>query len=379
MAHTMGELLRETREYEDVLLGIETEDTSGEDLDLIPYYSAGDIRISTMMYSVYQIFHWIEENILLLHPPYQRNEVWDIRRKSLLMESLMLRIPIPTFYFQEDQDGTKMVIDGLQRLSTIYGFMKEGFRLQGLQYLKEVEGCLYSELPRKYRVRIQETQLSVNVLDSKCDELVKFDVFRRVNTGGVPLNAQEIRNIMAVDETRALLLAMSRSEEFLKATRNRVKDIRMDAQELCLRYILFCFRYDEKRKELKDLQSMASMMDMIVVFLNKMEQEDLAVFLYMFKESMKRCYALLGEAAFSKENSRHIINKPLFVSWSVVLTYRKPDLKILEEKREAAVRLQNEYFRDGKYYNAITSSTTTRRSLKLQFEAVERILEELGL
>lgn len=130
---------------------------------------------------------------------------------------------------------------------------------------------------------------------------------------------------------------------------------------------------------MKDLQSMASMMDMILIFINKMKREDLAVFLYMFQKSMKRCYALLGEDAFSKENSRHIINKPLFISWSVILTYRKTDLKLLEEKREVAVRLQHQYFRNGKYYNAVTSSTTTRNNLRLQFEAVEHILEELGL
>lgn len=378
MAQTMNELLKEAREYEDSLLGIETEDTSGEDLDTMPY-SADAIRITPIMYSVYQIFHYIEEGMLILRPEYQRNQVWDIQRKSLLIESLMLRIPIPAFYFQEDYEGNKMVIDGLQRLSTIHSFMKDEFRLEHVQYRKEFEGCVYSELPKKYKIRIQETQLSVNVLDSTCNELVKFDVFRRVNTGGVPLNAQEIRNIMATNEVRALLQRMSESEEFQKATRGRVKDIRMDAQELCLRYILFCYKYDWKNKELKDLQSMASMMDMILVFLNKMKTKELAVFLQMFKENMKKCYALLGEDAFSKESSRHIINKPLFISWSVVLTYRKVDLKMLEKKRKEAVRLQHQYFGEGAYYNAITSSTTTRKNLRLQFEAVERILEELGL
>ncbi|MBR5510335.1 MAG: DUF262 domain-containing protein [Lachnospiraceae bacterium] len=378
MAQTMNELLKEAREYEDSLLGIETEDTSGEDLDSIPY-SADDIRITPMMYSVYQIFNYIEQGLLILRPEYQRNKVWDIQRKSLLIESLMLRIPIPAFYFQEDYDGNKMVIDGLQRLSTIHAFMKDEFRLERVQYRKEFEGCVYSELPKKYKMRIQETQLSVNVLDSKCNELVKFDVFRRVNTGGVPLNAQEIRNIMATKEVRALLVEMSECSEFQKAIRGRVKDIRMDAQELCLRYILFCYKYDWKTRELKELQSMAPMMDMILVFLNKMNTKDLATFFYMFKESMKKCYALLGEEAFSKESSRHIINKPLFISWSVVLTYHKVDLNVLEKKRKEAVRLQHKYFAEGEYYNAITSSTTTRKNLRLQFEAVERILEELGL
>ena len=94
---------------------------------------------------------------------------------------------------------------------------------------------------------------------------------------------------------------------------------------------------------------------------------------------MKKCYALLGESAFSKESSRHIINKPLFICWSVILGYRNIDLKLLETKREEAVRLQHQYFSEGEYYDAITYSTTTRRNIRLQFEAVECILEELSL
>lgn len=378
MAQTMKDLLKESREYEDSLLGIETEDTSGEDLDSIPY-SADDIRITPMMYSIYQIFYWIEEEILILQPEYQRNIVWDNRRKSLLIESLMLRIPIPAFYFQEDYEGNKMVIDGLQRLSTIHSFMKDEFELESLQYRKEFEGYKYSQLPKKYKIRIQDTQLSVNVLDSKCNELVKFDVFRRVNTGGIPLNAQEIRNIMATSEVRSLLQNMSNSEEFVKATRGRIKDIRMDAQELCLRYILFSFKYNWEEHSFKDLQSMAPMMDQIVIWLNKLDREKLQIFLLMFKNSMKRCYALLGENAFSKGSSKHIINKPLFICWSVILGYRNIKLELLESKRDEAIRLHNKYFGEGEYYNAITYSTTTRRNIRLQFEAVERILEELSL
>ena len=218
MAQTISELLSMTREYEDFMNGIETEDTSNEDLDSVPY-STDDIRISQHMYSVFQIYHSIKDEMLILQPEYQRNKVWDIERKSLLMESIMLRIPIPTFYFQEDWKGNKSVIDGLQRLSTIYSFMNDEFCLKGLQYLKQFNGCCYSELGKKYAVLIQETQLVVNVLDSKCSDQVKFDVFRRVNTGGVPLNAQEIRNIMASDSVRNLLRNMSLSDEFIKAGR----------------------------------------------------------------------------------------------------------------------------------------------------------------
>ncbi|MCI6885961.1 MAG: DUF262 domain-containing protein [Lachnospiraceae bacterium] len=374
MAKTIVELLKQTKEYEDNLIGFESEDISNEDLQPIPYPS-DDIRISQHMYSIYQIYYWIDQEILVLQPDFQRNQVWDVQRKSLLIESVMLRIPIPAFYFQEDSEGNKMVIDGLQRLSAIYAFMQDGFRLKGLQYLQDCEKLTYSELPKKYRIRIQETQLAVNILDSRCSERVKFDVFRRVNTGGVPLNSQEIRNIMANNAVRQLLRNMSQSEEFIMATRGRVHDIRMDAQELCLRFIAFYIRYDNH--QLKDLYSLAPLLDEIVVMLNRKSSDELLCFETVFCESMAKCAALLGETAFSKKNSTHIINKPLFISWSVILAYRTESVELLRSKRDEAVRLQYQYFQEGEYFNAITSSTTTRRNIRLQFEAVERILEEL--
>lgn len=378
MEQTIRDLLEQTKEYEDSLLGIETEDTSNEDLEGIPY-SMDDVRINTKMYSIYQIYHWIEDEILVLQPDFQRNYVWDNIKKSLLIESLMLSIPIPAFYFQEDAEGNKLVIDGLQRLSTIYFFMNDEFVLKGLQYLKDYNGLNFSELPKKYRVKIMETQLNVNVLDSRCDERVKFDVFRRVNTGGIPLNSQEIRNIMASSRVRRLLRDMSRSEQFIRATRGRVRDTRMDAQELCLRFIVFYMKYDSVKHEFSDLRSLAQMLDTMIISLNKVDNEVFDFINTSFKESMERCYALLGEEAFSKETSRHIINKPLFISWAVVLANKQVELPKLKEKREQAVKLQQDFFRDGEYFNAITSSTTTRRNISLQFEAVERILEELFL
>lgn len=378
MEQTIRDLLEQTKEYEDSILGIETEDTSDEDLESIPY-SADDVRITTRMYSVYQIFHWIENEILILQPDFQRNYVWNLTKKSLLIESLMLNIPIPAFYFQEDAEGNKMVIDGLQRLSTIYDFMRDKFPLKDLQYLKDYNKLHFSELPRKYKVRIMETQLNVNVLDSKCDEQVKFDVFRRVNTGGVPLNSQEIRNIMANSRVRQLLRDMSHSESFIRATRGKVKDTRMDAQELCLRFIVFYEKYDASRHEFLELRSLAQMLDDMIIRLNNVETAFFDLIMNVFQESMERCYALLGEEAFSKETSKHIINKPLFISWAVVLANRSIEPAVLKKKHTQAVELQRTYYRYGEYFNAITSSTTMRRNISLQFAVVERIMEELFL
>lgn len=373
---SINDFLKESKRYEGELVGMEIED-EGEESPVDYPYSPDDVRISQHMYSIFQVYHWIEEKVLFLSPEFQRNVVWDVPHKSLLIESVMLKIPIPAFYFQEDSEGNKLVIDGLQRLSAVYSFMKDEFKLKGLQYLEKYNGLFYSQLPRKYRTRIEETQLAVNVLDSKCNELVKFDVFRRVNTGGIPLNSQEIRNIMATEGTRRLLKEMSTSPAFIRATRGRVNDLRMDAQELCLRFIAFYLRYSPKTGCLERLSALTRMLDQTILELNSMQEQEAIRFVELFEKSMDRCHALLGDCAFSKEGLSYIINKPLFISWSVIMAGYTVRVEELYSLQAEAIKLHHKYFGEGKYYNAITSSTAAKKNMEIQFEGVIRILEEL--
>ena len=207
----LSELESAKKEQEQLLLGIEIDEAEGEDdADQEIPYDADKIRVDSKIFPVFQIKRLIDLGMLDLMPAFQRKGVWDNRRKSLLIESLMLRIPIPAFYFDEDDNSKKTVIDGLQRLSAINSYMNGEFSLSGLQYLQEeCGGRFFTELQQKYQTRIEDAQLTVNILDSRSPENVKFDIFRRVNTGGIPLNAQEIRNVLASDSTRRFLLLMA--------------------------------------------------------------------------------------------------------------------------------------------------------------------------
>ena len=228
--------------------GIEADDDNGN-METDEPYEVENIRVAQKMITVFQIEHWIAQNNLDLSPEYQRNIVWDDERKSSLIESLLLRIPIPAFYLDENKQGNKSVIDGMQRLSAIHSFLNNEFCLKKMQYLSHLDKKFFRDLDIKFRARIEDTELAVNILDEKCPQMVKFDVFRRVNTGGLPLNFQEIRNIMALPKVRKLLKKMAECEEFLLATKGRVKDIRMGAQELCLRYLTILSAYDWKKCE----------------------------------------------------------------------------------------------------------------------------------
>lgn len=376
----LAELEAITAETQQQLLGIEgevSEDEAIKDQE-IPY-DADKIRVDSKIFSVFQIKTLIDRHMIDLMPNFQRNLVWDIHRKSLLIESLMLRIPIPAFYFDEDNNSKKTVIDGLQRLSAINSYMNNEFALTGLQYLQEdCGGLLFDELRQKYQTRIEDAQLTVNILDSRSPVNVKFDIFRRVNTGGVPLNAQEIRNVLASESTRQFLISLARSEEFLVATRNRVNDIRMDAQELCLRFVAFYRRYDPASHTLKDLQSVGIMLDECIETLNTSSKEDLDLIFSIFKESMKKCTALFGEHTFSKYQNEHIINKVLFTSWAVILTGYSCSIEKLESIQEKALtHLYNRLDSDPKYFTSISSSTSSKASIAKQFETANQIMEEL--
>ena len=360
-------------EYEEELDEDETEETEETP------YCADDIRIDQKMISLYQVFRWIQQGKLNLRPDFQRNFIWNRKKQSLLIESLMLKIPIPAFYFDEDAEGNRTVIDGLQRLSTISDFLEGKFRLCGLQYLINCNGKRYDELEKKYQMRIEDTQLAVNILDAKCPATVKFDVFRRINTGGVPLNSQEVRNVMANRRTQEFLLRLSQSESFVKATRGKIKDNRMGAQELCLRFVTYLVLYDNEHRNFISFGEMNNLLDNTIIEINKTDGRILEKLEDDFITSMKRCMSLLGEKAFSKPNNNSIINRALFISWSVILTNRDYSLEWCRKKREKACKLQQKYLQeDTDYFNAITSSTSSKRNMLIQFHYVERILEELN-
>lgn len=375
-----AQYLKKDKKAQEQLNGIEYEQETdeAEDYELDYPYNPEDIRIDQKMLSLFQICRWIEKDALLLRPEFQRNFVWDKKKQSLLIESLMLKIPIPAFYFDEDEYGQRTVIDGMQRLTTIYDFIQGRFKLRGLQYLSECEGCSFQDLGFKYQSRIEDTQLAVNILDAKCPSMVKFDVFRRINTGGVPLNPQEVRNIMAASTTRELLKNMAESREFLRATHNRVSDVRMGAQELCLRFITFYEIYDPQREEFLAFGDMTRLLDEMILKLNEMHSFELSAIYDCFVLSMEKSYALFGKATFAKPGVKNVINRALFTSFSILLGDDRYKLECMEEKREKAQELLKYYLEEySDYYNSITSSTSSRRNMELQFWYARRILEEL--
>lgn len=192
----------------------------------------------------------LDNDELDLTPDFQRQaNVWDVKRKARLIESILLKIPLPSFYFSEDLNGGYAVVDGLQRLCAVFHFKNAALlnsstganlaplRLKGLQYLKELEGKTYPDLDRKFQRRIAELEITANIIRANTPSAVKFNVFARLNQGGMPLNAQEIRNAIFPGEWRNELRQLAESKKFIGATDGKVQKSRQQDMELVLRFI----------------------------------------------------------------------------------------------------------------------------------------------
>jgi len=370
-----------------------TENTETNLDPLIDPYDPDKIKVSSKQFSIKLIKDMIDGGDVDLNPDFQRNFVWNSTQKSRLIESILLRIPLPMFYFSEDDEGRLLVIDGLQRLTTINEFMDNKFPLRGLEYLNQsCEGRYYKEesgkkgLDPKYFRWFNLTQISSNVIDPSSPAKVKYDIFRRINTGGKPLNNQEIRNCLAGRGLREVLRKMVNLPEFKEATDSSIKSTRMDDQEVALRFILFHQLIQEDEALENYTGYIEQLMDDLTEQLVKKDEKDLEKYIPLFSNAMKNAQYLFGSRfAFRKIQLKDIkpgahkqlINKPLFVSWSVLLSNYDPDL--LKNRNQADLLIQplaEEITNDLDFLYYLSSGTNGRANVIFTFKKVRSIIKE---
>lgn len=375
------------RVVEAIQLGIDLSAISLSKRALEKPYNPDQIRVESKTFSIRLIYDMIKDGDLDLSPDFQRNVVWDSYRKSRLIESILLRIPLPMFYFSQDEEGKLFVVDGLQRLTAIKEFMDNKLVLRDLEYLSGTcEGKTYNKennkIEEKYYRWFNMTQLSVNVIDPQSPSKVKYDIFRRLNTGGRPLNAQELRNCLAKERVRKALREMAGLSSFKKATGNSISDTRMDAQELALRFIFFRFHY-KKGAVKKYTGNMDLDLDDFVDLLNKMGDFEFDKYVAEFDSAMKIARYLFGRHAFRKvyintvkDSPKSLVNKALFVSWSVLLAdYDYNKVKNSLDNYCFISILGERISSDDEYYRALSYGTNGRKNILIAFEVAEQIIK----
>lgn len=361
-------------ENNDSGLEIERED-SGE---IKRPFDPEKIKVRTVNVVVAQIVLRIDHGEINLAPDFQRMAgIWSKERKSRLIESLLLRIPIPVFYVAANENEKWDVVDGIQRTSTIYDYVKDCFPLTQLEYLTKLNGCVYKDLPRQMQRRISETQLVVNVIDPGTPEEVMFNVFRRINTGGMTLNGQEIRHALHPGPVRDYLKDLSNSEEFLEATGGSIKKERMADRECVLRFLAFYVEPWEKYSA----NNLDGYLGTTMKKINRMEDRERSDLFADFKKAMRGAYEIFGADAFRKRsdsNRRRQINKALFEVWSIGLARRTDEeIGILVGNQGEVVKkfmsLMND---DPEFDKSISFSTHNPDRVRKRFQAVDTLIKE---
>ncbi len=212
-----------------------------DDPDPEPYSDAAalnerEIFTTPIDPDVQTLLSQIEDKSLILKPDFQRGRVWDRPRQSRLIESLLLNIPIPPCFFAEDADGVRVVVDGQQRLRAIDEFRKGQYPLTGLQVRGDLNKKAWDDLESRDARKIVRRVIRTIVITHHSDPGIRFEIFQRLNTGGVPLTEQEIRNAIYRGNLNTLLDKLARTKDLLAALNRTEPDKRLRHHELVLRY-----------------------------------------------------------------------------------------------------------------------------------------------
>lgn len=346
-----------------------------------PGYGPKDIIVNPDNYSISDLMRMVEQGDIEIAPRFQRNFVWDKTRQSRLIESIFLGLPLPAIYLSEYDDGRMTIVDGLQRISTIRDFMNNRLRLCNMEYFNYCNGLTFSELhlPDLQLRRFYRTQITCFKIDYRSPNQLKYDLFRRLNTGGKALNDQEIRNCLSRSNVQDTLYNMISSQEFQTATCGSIKDTRMAAQESALRFICFYNLYTNDFRLAGYDGNMSRTLDSCVEELNEIPIEKLNKYVDLFKNSMKQAHYLFGGYAFRKVTPNYnsmrksTINKSLMLAVSVLLAAHREYCKLTTRRNltdELAILLQN----DRQLNDAISWSTSTKKSILYVFDCLKNNL-----
>jgi hypothetical protein len=172
-------------------------------------------------------------------PRFQRNYVWTDKLASRLIESILLQVPIPPCFLSQNDEFELDVVDGQQRLYTIYRFTKNEFKLTGLDVLQELNGQRFHELPPRVQKQISTFSVRCIVITNESHPEVKFEVFERLNTNTMPLNSQELRNCVYRGKLNEYLKEASEFKPWLEILGRKIPDKRLRDEEIVLRFFAY--------------------------------------------------------------------------------------------------------------------------------------------
>ncbi|MFJ4696429.1 DUF262 domain-containing protein [Streptomyces sp. NPDC088766] len=360
----------EREEAEDVVIEQITSPFDPEHIDIDTRTTTVDLLLSRL-----------RNEMIDLAPDFQRKAgIWTDGKQSRLIESLLLRIPIPSFYAAEKKDGSWAIVDGIQRLTSIARFVEpeavgaDPLKLTGLEYLRNFEDTGFANLSGKLQIRLRETEVVVHVIRRGTPEPVMFNVFARINTGGEPLTRQEIRHALISGRARTLLAELAETEEFRRATGYSVVGDRMADREMVLRFLAFRMTSPHAYKPGDFDAFLAEAMHQV----NRLDSAEENRLRTEFLTAMLAAEEIFGHHAFRKyrrnQQRKSPINKALFEAVAVNLASLGDDDREVLRQTDLLDAFA-ELMEDVEFERAISVGTGDARKVRKRFDAVKDLLE----
>lgn len=342
-------------------------------------YDPDKINIITREPTIEQLLRRIDEEALNLAPKFQRQaDIWKPDVKSRLIESILIRIPLPAFYVDATDEENWLVVDGLQRLFTLKEFVNDNkLTLSGLEYLNDLEGKRYEQLIPRYQRRILETQPTVYLIQKGTPPEVKYNIFKRINTGGTPLSPQEIRHALNPGQATEFLAKLAKMQEFKQIVDlSDSKKSRMDDREFVLGFLAYTLTsykdYEEGNRD--------EFLSEALFKINKLTNQELASIKDKFKKSMIAAHEIFGKNAFRKVSKKkprkYPLNKALFEVWSVKLSQLSTEnIQKLKDKNQEIINHFTHYVDNDQEFNLSISQAANK--VDYRFGTVEKIIQDV--
>ena len=320
------------------------------------------------------------------------------------------------FYVSSDEKSNWTVVDGLQRISTLRDFVLGksyledtqknidkkgyGFKLQGLEFWgKDLDGKTLNDLPINLQNRILETTFTFTIINPGTPEEVKRNVFKRLNTGGMPLSSQEIRNALYTGKSTLLLNKLSESEAFKHATGNSIHTERMEDKELILRFVSFLIRNYRTYNKTVTIDTWLSDTMILLNSMPNLDSRELKKrvdsgridlgtvrvmnedeIVSIFNIAMDRCYKIFGSHAFRKSYDglrRSPINKSLFETWSnLFANISDSEFSILCSHKNHFLNEYKPFLDDTDFIISISRDSMKHAAVKSRFDSLNNLLQK---
>lgn len=322
-------------------------------------YPMTNIQVERGFYTVFELKRKYDktDRQIILDADFQRDDVWKIKQKCELVESVLMGLPLPIFYFNQNKKGKLIVVDGRQRLTALFEYMNDKFALKGLSILGELNKKKFKDLTPIQQSMIEDYQIQAHVILPPTPERIKFDIFDRVNRAGTQLNKQEIRNALYQGKATDLLRNLSESEEFFMATGGAFKnEKRMKDKYLIIRFLSFYLFLkhsikDEKGELFEYRNDIDELLAKTMEMLNDWEEKDIGKVEMLVKKALGKSYFYLGKDAFrllKEDGKKSAINMNLFETILYIMLYlpEKDETIVREVEDKVSCLLKNEKFLD---------------------------------